>query len=144
MSDNIGGISACWYILAEDIENCAILPNGIIVEPKVGKEWMKIPSTQNRNDVRITSGNDRLGTYNVAISVSIPTPKLALTDTTQINNKNIIFKYRTGNGNIFVAGSAENFLSANVRRLTPSEASGFSGVQINASGTLPHPELPLI
>ena len=144
MSDNIGGISACWYILAEDIENCAVLSNEIIVEPIEGKEWIKIPSTQNRNDVRITSENDRLGTYNVSISVSVPSPKLALIDTTQINNKNILFKFRTGNGKIFVIGSTDNFLFANVRSLTPSDVSGCSGVQINASGTLPHPELPSI
>jgi len=145
MSDNIGGISACWYVLEEDVKVCAVLHDKIIVELKDGKEWKEFQCTQTRTAIRVIPDDDGAGTYSASVSVSIPTHKLTKhIDTVLLNNKNILFKYRTGNGQVFVVGSLENFLTVSFRSLTPTEVSGYSGVQINASGTLPHPELPSI
>jgi len=142
--DNIGGISECWYVLEEDVETCAILRNGILIDLKSGKTWEQFPCTSKKTDVQINPAGDKLGTYNVAISVSIPDNNLDEDKIHELNDKHILFKYRTGNGKIFVAGDKEYFLQVTAQRLSPRTASGYSGMQINISGVLPHLELPII
>jgi len=144
MSDNIGGISACWYVLLEDVDYTVIFLSKILVELKAGKDWQEIPCTPSKTDVRITSANDKLGTCNVAVSVSIPDFKLDDEKISGLNNQSVLFKYRTGNGKIFVVGSKENFLHATTQCLSPGQSSGYAGLQINIAGTLPHPELSLM
>ena len=150
MSDNIGGISACWLVFSEDVENTAIFlfPNRILVELKAGKDWQEIPCTPSKTNVQITPTNDRRGTYNVAVSVSIPDfnikNRVYYMLPESFNNRQVLLKYRTANGKIFVVGSKKNFLHTTVQRLSPGQASGYAGLQINFAGTLPHLELPLL
>lgn len=144
MSDNIGGVSSCAYVLVRDVKYCVVLPDRIHVELNPFREWKSFQETAGKTDIQITPADDSSGMYNVAIQLSIPDNRIDEGAVPDWNTQEILVRYRTGNGKMFVVGDVENFLKITVQRLSPSAASGYSGLQININGTLKHPELPLL
>lgn len=143
MADNIGGIPHCWCVPIEDVKHCAVYPDRQIVECYPGKEFMKIPATPSRSDVQVTPADDGLGGYDVSVSISIPSDKAGAFLRTARSLRRVLFLYQTACGDVFVVGDKEHGLDISIQRLSPSSASGYSGLQINLTGLIPHQELPL-
>ena len=143
--DNIGGIIMVEYCLADNVKTCAVVGSKIIVSLPTSKPWVELPATPGKIEITVTPGDESgLTPFTVAGTIYCPRFGLArYNELIKFQFHKTLIKYRTGNGDVLVAGDKENPLTIKHENINPSQANGYSGVKLTISGTMRHPELEL-
>jgi len=143
--DNIGGFQSAEYSLAENVKNCAVFSDKIIVVHKSAKSWNEIPATPGKIEITVTPTTENgLTIYSVVGTIFCPRFKLSRYNEYQkLVRPQILLKYITGNGDVLVAGDKETPLKVITENVNPGAANGYSGTKLSISGLMSHPELVL-
>ena len=145
MSDNIGGIVSAEYCLVREIQYCGVLKHGILLELKSGCVWKQFPAKIGNIDIDITENlNVVRDSWTVEGKIRCPRNKYENTSEMVLfrQNKNIVIKYTTSNGDIYIAGDMHYSLQVSTKILDGTQASAYSGVEFSIKGAMYHPQLP--
>jgi len=146
MIDNIGGILTASWCIASRAKSVAVTPSGILVNLPALHPWKQFPAVRGNIAIEVTEDIvNGSPIYNVQGTIRCPRKRYATTpEMVALRGQRIIVQYTTANGDTLVVGDADNPLTVTHRILNPSGASGYSGVEFRITGTLTHPELPLL
>lgn len=144
--DNIGGTILAEYCLVENIQSCGVTSQGILLFLKKSDAWKEFPAKIGKISINIVPEvQNSLSLYKVSGDITCPRNKFSRSsDMFYLADKKIIIRRTTANGDITIVGDMENPISVTAELLNPPSAAGFSGVRYLLSGTMKHPELPLL
>lgn len=143
--DNIGGFKSVEYALVDNVKNCAIVSDKIIVDLQSRKLWNEITATPGKIEITVTPTTENgLTIYSVVGTIFCPRFKLSrYNEYKKLVRPQILLKYITGNGDVLIAGDKETPLKVITENVNPGAANGYSGTKLSISGLMSHPELVL-
>lgn len=143
MADNIGGIVSVEYCLVTSVNTCGVTGRGLHLSYSRSNPWTAFKS--GLGHIQLDVVRDGTGLHKVSGEIRCARHLFANREEMNFpDGKKILVRKTLANGDILVSGDLENPISVTAEILTPSEASGFSGVRYTLSGTMNHPELPVL
>ena len=147
MSDNMGGIVSAEFCFISELEFCAPLKHGILLELKSGKAWKEFPARMGNIEIDVTEETNVVHD-SWAVSGKIRCPRKAYENTREMIlfrlNKKIVVKYTTANGDVLVVGDMQYPVTVRQKIVPGTTASAYSGVEYQLAGAQYHPQLPLL
>lgn len=146
MADNFGVITNVCYCFVEDIENCVVFSNGVLLRFKSGKNWSDFSAGAGNIDIKVKDESES-GNPKFTISGRIKISRLrsgGLFSGPDFKNRKVILKCNTANSDEFVVGDIENPVKIKRDILNPSDVNSASGIEYYPSGVMTHSELPIL
>lgn len=146
MADNMGGIVSAEFCDTDSIAYCGVTSRGMLLGFKVSNPWRPFKSGMGKISLQAVPETTS-GVTLYRISGEIQCARYLFGSKEEmllLNQRRGLIRITLANGEILVAGDLDNPLTVIAEILTPSSASGFSGVKYTLTGTLTHPEIPLL